>query len=227
MTPVAVDTRSRRTPPGGEVEISWSDLYAHRRAAAARFGKSVFRLPLVKRVREVLLSNVRDGDQVLEVGAGQRLMRKVLVARYPRTVYESLDIDPRGEHDYRRLDEIREPYDVVMAFEVVEHLELQAIPRWLGQLRSILRPGGKLLLSTPNTYYPPAYLRDATHRTALCYDELAGMAEAAGLHVERVVRVYHDPIHRMLLRRYLFGWLFRLIGIDFARQIVVVASAQG
>jgi hypothetical protein len=28
---------------------------------------------------------------------------------------------------------------------------------------------------------------------------------------------------RRLLRQYLFGWLFRMIGIDFARQIVLVA----
>ncbi len=41
--------------------------------------------------------------------------------------------------------------------------------------------------------------------------------------MERIVRIYHDPVHRKLLRRYLFGWLFRMISIDFARQIVLVA----
>jgi hypothetical protein len=84
-------------------------------------------------------------------------------------------------------------------------------------------PGGRLVLSTPNTYYPPAYLRDVTHRTPLCYDELAGLVGAAGLEVERIARVYHDPVHRAFLRRYLFGWLFEMIGIDFARQIILVA----
>jgi hypothetical protein len=44
------------------------------------------------------------------------------------------------------------------------------------------------------------------------------------LDVLRVVRIYHDPVHRKMLRRYLFGWLFRLIGIDFARQIGLVAE---
>ena len=80
-----------------------------------------------------------------------------------------------------------------------------------------------MLLSTPNTFYPPAYLRDATHRTPLCYDELAGLVTAAGLEVTRVARVYHDPVHRRFLRQYCLGWLFRLIGIDYARQIVLVA----
>ncbi|HVX62297.1 MAG TPA: hypothetical protein VHC19_16895, partial [Pirellulales bacterium] len=77
---------------------------------------------------------------------------------------------------------------------------------------------------TPNTYYPPAYLRDVTHRTPLCYDELAALVASAGGRVVRINRVYHDPIHRKLMRRYLFGWLFRMIGIDFARQIVLIAE---
>ena len=52
---------------------------------------------------------------------------------------------------------------------------------------------------------------------------LAGLVAAAGFEVTRVERVYHDPVHRRLLRQYLFGWLFRMIGIDYARQIVLVA----
>ena len=82
------------------------------------------------------------------------------------------------------------------------------------------------MLSTPNTFYPPAYLRDASHRTPLCYDELGGMLEAAGLRVTRIVRIYNDPVWRRFVRRFLFGWLFRLIGIDFARQIVIVAQKR-
>jgi SAM-dependent methyltransferase len=134
-----------------------------------------------------------------------------------------MDIDRNGAHEYHDLADIRQTYDCVCAFEVIEHLTLEEIPPWLRKLGELLRPGGRLVLSTPNTYYPPAYLRDATHRTPLCYDELAGLVQAAGFEVQRIVRIYHDPLPRRLLRQYLFGWLFRLIGIDFARQIVLVA----
>ena len=68
-----------------------------------------------------------------------------------------------------------------------------------------------------------AYLRDITHLTPLCYDEFGAVIESTGLRVERIDRVYHDPLHRLLLRRFAFGWLFRLLGIDYARQIVVSA----
>lgn len=201
---------------------SWSRQYELRRAAAARFGK-VFALPLVKRVRDVLLACVPDGARVLEIGAGDRRMGELLLRAREGVVYESLDIDPELPHDYRSLDQVPHRFDCIFAFEVIEHLAIDEIPGWLARLGELLEPDGRLVLSTPNTYYPPAYLRDTTHRTPLCHDELAGLVESAGLNVTRLVRIYHDPFHRMILRRYLFGWLFRMIGIDFARQIALVA----
>jgi SAM-dependent methyltransferase len=203
--------------------LSWSLLYAARRAAAERFGKSVFSLPIRRRARDVLLSVVGDGMRVLEVGAGDRRMKESLERSRRGVVYESMDIDPQGGHDHADLDDAHGPYDCVFAFEVVEHLAVEEIVPWLSRLAGLLRPGGKLVLSTPNTFYPPAFLRDATHRTPLCYDELAGLMTLARLDVERVVRIHHEPIHREILRRFVFGWLFRLMGIDFARQIVAVA----
>jgi SAM-dependent methyltransferase len=202
---------------------SWSEQYKFRREAAARFGP-IFSLPLVKRVRDVLLDCVRDRARVLEVGAGDRRMGRLLGDRRAGVEYRSLDIDAKGVHDYRGFAEVDGRFDCVFAFEVVEHIAFDELPAWLRSLSDALVPGGMLLLSTPNTYYPPAYLRDASHRTPLCYDELAALVAAAGLEVTRIVRVYHDPIHRVLLRRYAFGWLFRLIGIDFSRQIVLVAE---
>ncbi|MHB1037269.1 MAG: hypothetical protein ACYC35_22000 [Pirellulales bacterium] len=68
---------------------------------------------------------------------------------------------------------------------------------------------------------------NAPHRTPLGYDLLGGMVELAGLDVERIARVYNDPLHRIALRRFVFGWLFRLLGIDFAGQIVLVARKAG
>jgi hypothetical protein len=203
-------------------DFSWSRLYFHRRQARANL-RSPFSLPIARRARDVLLRFVKDADRVLEIGAGDRRMEGHLHRRHAAIRYESCDPDPQGGHDYRGLDEPKGPYDVVFAFEVIEHLEFEEIASWLSRIADLLAPAGALLLSTPNTYYPPAYLRDATHRTPLCYDELAGLVGAAGLEVLGVWRAYNDPPLRVLLRRYLFGWLFRLIGIDYARQIVLAA----
>ena len=205
-----------------DASLSWSDLYRHRRAAAAQFGK-IDQLPIVRRVREVLCQVAREGDAILEVGAGDRQMQAIFEQFGLRIEYRSFDIDPHGRHDYRSWDEIDRTFDGLFACEVIEHLSIEQIPAWLVQLHAMLRPGGWLLLSTPNTYYPPAYLRDATHRTPLCYDELAGLVAAAGFEVTRLVRIYHDPLPRKFLRRYLLGWLFKTLGLDYARQIVLVA----
>jgi len=203
-------------------DISWSAIYAARRGAQAKFGR-VFQLPIARRVREVLATCITADARVLEIGAGDRHLAQWLARTKPHVSYRSLDIDPEGQHDYRDLADVTESLECVFALEVVEHLALEQVPPWLAQIRARLVPGGWLVLSTPNTYYPPAFLRDATHRTPWCYDELAGFVAASGLEVERIFRIYHDPIHRAFLRRYAFGWLFRLIGIDFARQIVLVA----
>ncbi len=202
--------------------ISWSRLFEHRRAAAKRFGR-IFDLPIRKRASDIVVREAHDLTRVLEIGAGDRRFREHLRRHEPALKYHSLDIDRAVEHDYHELDEVTEIFPLVFALEVVEHLSLEEIEPWLTQIRGVLEPDGRLILSTPNTYYPPAYLRDATHRTPLCYDELAGLLAAAGYEVLAIYRIYHDPLHRRFLRRYMFGWLFRLIGIDFARQIVVVA----
>lgn len=206
-----------------DAEPAWSELYTRRRAMAARFGKLVFHLPLRRRIRQVLVERLTDGQRVLEVGAGDRKMGGQLLASLPHLMYESMDIDRNLPHDYYSLDEVAGPYDAVFALEVVEHLPLAGIVPWLRRLSGLLRPGGFLVLSTPNTFYPPAYLRDATHCTPLCYDELAGLVSLAGLEVTAIYRIYHDPVHRRLLRRYALGWLFKAMGIDYARQIVLVA----
>lgn len=205
----------------GSVE-SWSRQYELRRGIARRLG-TIFQLPLSKRARDVLVGEVRDGDAILEVGAGDRRMREVIAAARQETTYQSMDIDPHGDHDYNSLTDIPHTYDVVFAFEVVEHISLQQLQEFLPQAVALLKPGGRLILSTPNIYYPPAYLRDITHMTPLCYDELGALVEGAGAEVTSITRIHNDPLHRLVLRRYLLGWLFRTIGIDYARQIVLCA----
>lgn len=150
-------------------------------------------------------------------------MQTLLSKHRDGITYHSLDIDPEGDHDYYDWPEVNQLFDVIFAFEVVEHLTTADLPQLFCKMSSKLKPGGTLILSTPNIYYPPAYLRDVTHCTPLCFDELGGLVEAAGLSVNRIVRIYNDPMHRIVLRRVLFGWLFRMLGIDFARQIVLIA----
>ena len=198
--------------------MSWGEQYAARRGVHERY-KTVWRVPIVKKLSLLFEQHIAKDARVLDVGAGERNAKALL----PGRSYESCDPDPHTQHDYTDLAQVRGPYDAILFLEVIEHLGPEEALSTLKRLRELLAPNGVLVVSTPNTFHPPAYLRDATHKTPFCYDELGGILAVAGFETSALVRVYNDAIWRKLLRRYAFGWLFRLLSLDFAPQIAAVA----
>ena len=112
--------------------------------------------------RRYLLAHVRPGERVLDVGCGDGRFAAELV----RTGAQVVGVDVaaralrRAERTAQanaadlRLVSPEEPlplpdagFDVVWAGEVIEHVVDTAA--WLSELRRVLRPGGRLLLSTP------------------------------------------------------------------------------
>jgi SAM-dependent methyltransferase len=105
-------------------------------------------------------------------------------ARYPR-------VDMRhGNLAELPLDDAS--VDVVVNFQVIEHLWDQA--QFVGECRRVLRPGGLLLMSTPNriTFSPG---RDTPinpfHTRELNAAELAELLDAAGFSMEGMYGVFH------------------------------------
>lgn len=84
--------------------------------------------------------------------------------------------------------------DVVANLQVIEHLWDQ--PGFLRECHRVLRPGGRLLITTPNriTFSPG---RDTPlnpfHTKELAADELDTLVRGAGLTVERLAGVHHGP----------------------------------
>ena len=89
--------------------------------------------------------------------------------------------------------------DVVANLQVIEHLWDQA--GFLAECARVLRPGGRLLVTTPNrlTFSPG---RDTPlnpfHTRELSATELAELLNAAGLRVVRMAGVHHGPRLREL-----------------------------
>ena len=110
------------------------------------------------------LAEHAEGDQVLDLGCAQ-LMNEGLL-RPGRTV-TGVDMgQPQSSVRYQRflvgnvfdleqLDDGR-IYDTIVAGEFIEHVERPY--DLLRVLRSRLRPGGKLVLSTPNLVSPPVVM---------------------------------------------------------------------
>jgi SAM-dependent methyltransferase len=93
--------------------------------------------------------------------------------------------------------------DVVVNFQVIEHLWDQ--PQFVAECRRVLRPGGLLLMSTPNriTFSPG---RDTPinpfHTRELNAAELTELLTDAGLTVEAMLGVFHGPALRALDARH-------------------------
>jgi len=119
-------------------------------------------------------------------------------------------------------------YDAIVLFDVIEHIPKAEVVPLLAQCRSALKPGGRLVLQTPNGLSPldPYRYADFTHETSFTVASINQVLEEAGF--ERVT-VYpvaphiHGPasLVRSLLWRFFFVPLVRFY------LLVAIGDAQG
>jgi SAM-dependent methyltransferase len=146
------------------------------------------------------------GARVLEAGCGEGY-GAALLAGSARLVI-GLDYDAiTAAHVAARYPEVHVvrgnlahlPLDVVANLQVIEHLWDQA--GFLRECIRVLRPGGLLLVSTPNriTFSPG---RDTPinpfHTRELAGGELTQLLEEAGFRVRELLGVHHGPALREL-----------------------------
>jgi SAM-dependent methyltransferase len=82
-----------------------------------------------------------------------------------------------------------EKLDLMVAFDVVEHLDLDAVRTFLREAKEALRPGGLLLLRYPNGDSPfsgAIYRGDLTHQTLLGSGAARQLGLESGLEVFQV-----------------------------------------
>jgi 2-polyprenyl-3-methyl-5-hydroxy-6-metoxy-1,4-benzoquinol methylase len=163
-------------------------------------------------------ANVRAGERVLDLGCGEGELTAVLA----RTGARTLGVDvaeaalARARRRHPELSFERVPidgplpladgaFDVVWASEVIEHVADTA--RWLSEVRRVLAPRGRLLVTTPNhgrlglalhgmeRYSEP--LGDHLHLYSA--RSLRGLLEDFGFTQVEVKRLVGPPLLRRLL----------------------------
>ncbi|GAB4584230.1 class I SAM-dependent methyltransferase [Nocardia sp. IFM 10818] len=152
-----------------------------------------------------------EGKIVLEAGSGEGYGANMIADVAERVI--GLDYDdsavahvrakyPRVEMVQGNLAELPlddESVDVVVNFQVIEHLWDQA--QFMREVLRVLRPGGTLLISTPNriTFSPG---RDTPlnpfHTRELNAAELTELCVEAGFRVELMAGVFHGSALRAL-----------------------------
>jgi SAM-dependent methyltransferase len=161
-------------------------------------------------VYEELAPRCRDAV-VLEAGCGEGYGADLLARTARRVIGLDYDALTAGHvaRRYPRVDVARTNLvalpvrsgasDAVVSLQVIEHLWEQE--RFLRECRRALRPGGALLLSTPNriTFSPG---RDTPlnpfHTRELSGAELAGLVHDAGFTGVEVLGLHHGPRLRAL-----------------------------
>ena len=206
-------------------EVSWSRLFEYRDKIHQRYPE-IWDLKILRKRLALILKVLQDGEKVLDIGASDRSFGQRILNHYPHVIYKSMDVDRERFQDFYGLEEVQESFDVVLLFEVIEHLGLEEGGQLLRRIYDLLNEGGRMILTTPNIFNPGRFWRDATHRVAYSYDELGGILLAKGFHIRAMYRTYNDVFHRYLWRVYVMAHLHRYLGIDFANSIVVVADKE-
>jgi SAM-dependent methyltransferase len=174
------------------------------------------------RLQDAIDEYVRPSDTVLDAGCGSgRVFQHRLAGRVRRVVGVDVTDEPRANPnidgavtgDLRALPLRDASFDLIVMSHVAEHLsEAEAAFR---ELARVLRPGGRLLLLTPNRWhYVPLAARLLPHRLHVGFNRWRGvdardvfptryrantagrlreLAGGAGLTVERLERFETEP----------------------------------
>ena len=183
----------------------------------------VWNLRIVRKRLPFILKYLREGESVLEIGAYDRELGGRIKKYHPHILYKSLDIDPSYQHDYTSLGEVKEEFDMVLLFEVIEHLDWESGREMAARIFDILKPGGRVILTTPNIYTPGQYWKDVSHRTPYHYEELGGLFLSQRFESIELFRLFNDPLLKYVIKVYLFSPVFRFLRIDFTKSILLLA----
>jgi SAM-dependent methyltransferase len=105
----------------------------------------------VRLIEEILDAVPRDA-KIVDLGCGEGL----LVEKYRATGYDirGFDLNYQSEHvtkaDILHLDLPNDSVDLVLALDVIEHLNFADQVLALDEIRRILKPGGRLIATMPN-----------------------------------------------------------------------------
>ncbi len=206
-----------------DTRVSWSDVFRARDLIHKRYA-AIWQVPVLRKRFGLIQSLLFNGARVLDVGAGDAGWGQRLQESNTNITYKTVDIDPNRSPDYRSMQEIQQEFDLIISWEVIEHLTLEDGENMIRECERVLGPGGKLVISTPNIFNPSRYLMDSTHLTPYSYEELGGLCLRAGLEVQEIYRTFNASTVQFFLKRVFIAPIHRLVGVDYTKSIIIIAK---
>ncbi|MFQ5441392.1 MAG: class I SAM-dependent methyltransferase [Thermodesulfobacteriota bacterium] len=206
-------------------EINWTEIFRGRKEATGRL-PDILKLPTVTGRMDILKRLLKEGDAILDVGAHDRTTGELIERAGIKADYFSFDVDRTLKHDYYNFDEIDRTFDVVTAFELVEHLTPKEIVEFLRTSATILNENGLIVISTPNVCHPVYLWRDCTHITPVRHDELYGLLHSTGYSDIEIFRSGKFKWKQRLWAAF-YRPLIKLLRMDYYPSIIATARRRG
>lgn len=201
--------------------MPWSGQFHWREKVHQQYPE-IWDLTIIRKRLPFILEYLEDGEAVLDIGAFNRELGSRIRKYYPTIIYESLDIDPSYQHDYSSFEEVKEKFDMVLLFDVIEHLDCERGREMVGKIFEILEPGGRVILTNPNVYTPSRYWKDVSHTTPYHHEELGPVFLSQRFESTELFRLLNTPFLQYVMKVYLFSPFFCFITLDFTNSILLL-----
>lgn len=181
---------------------------------------------------------LKRGSLHLDVGGGQMALLTAEMFGFRPVVGDVVetavaDVVSQGAHFSRLnlMDDVYEvggPFDLVTMLEVIEHLP---VPPYvvLNKIRKIIKPGGWIVMTTPNGFRLRNILRMIANREVLDIYRYPNADEALGHQHEYTLRqmgwqLSEAGFETKILRQYQTGWRGSSVGARLAHAVTLPAS---
>ena len=173
------------------------------------------------------LNYVMSANKVMDFGAGDLRFKEFVLRNGFKGRYRALDIGKDFKYDFAHLDETDEKFDLILCFEVIEHMELSKFMELLDKFRRRLTEGGKLIITTPNIHHVNHFWKgDVTHIRPYPYEDLYALLKGHGFKSAVMYRIvwWESESPAFYVKFNLRRILTHILGVDYANNIGFVAS---
>jgi len=170
-----------------------------------------------------------NNPHILDIGADDRLLKKIIELMDLKFEYKSLDISKDIKHDYSDIKIVVDKFDLVTMFELIEHLTLEITLQYLSKAFEILNDNGSLIISTPNIdHINQLWKQDITHIQQYPAKDIYSILRMIGFSKDIEIYRINLVLPRLNFKKFVIEKirvnLNKLLGTDYAHGILIIAK---